>query len=128
MPLTNQINGAAIEVHRALGPGILEAAYEECLCAELSMRGIKFERQIPLPVKYKGLTLNCGYRLDLLVDKRVVVEIKSVATILPIHLAQLMTYLRLGSWHVGLLYNFNATVLKNGMKRVLNGNFDPDAP
>lgn len=119
--LTKEIISAAIEVHRALGPGLLESAYEECLCRELNLRGIPFERQVPLPVEFKGVRLECGYRLDLLVDKRVVVEIKTVESLLPIHEAQLLTYLKLGGWKVGLLINFNVSVLKNGIRRrVLN--------
>ena len=121
MLLTKEIISAAIEVHRALGPGLLESAYEECLCRELNLRGIPFERQVPLPVEFKGVRLECGYRLDLLVDKRVVVEIKTVESLLPIHEAQLLTYLKLGGWKVGLLINFNVSVLKNGIRRrVLN--------
>ena len=121
MLLTKEIISAAIEVHRASGPGLLESAYEECLCRELNLRGIPFERQVPLPVEFKGVRLECGYRLDLLVDKRVVVEIKTVESLLPIHEAQLLTYLKLGTWKVGLLINFNVSVLKNGIRRrVLN--------
>jgi GxxExxY protein len=119
--LTKEIISAAIEVHRALGPGLLESAYEECLCRELNLRGIPFERQVPLPVEFTGVRLQCGYCLDLLVDKRVVVEIKTVESLLPIHEAQLLTYLKLGGWKVGLLINFNVSVLKNGIRRrVLN--------
>lgn len=119
--LTKEIIGAAIEVHRALGPGLLESAYEECLCRELSLRGVPFERQVPLPVEFKGLRLDCGYRLDLIVGKTVVVEIKAVESLLSIHDAQLLTYLKLGGWKVGLLINFNVSVLKNGIRRrVLN--------
>jgi len=115
--ITEQIIGAAIEVHRALGPGLLESAYEECLCRELSLREIPFERQRPLPVEYKGTTLDCGYRLDLLVMGTVVVEIKAVESIEPIHEAQLLTYLKLGGWKLGLLINFNVPVLKDGIRR-----------
>ena len=115
--LTKEIIGAAIEVHRALGPGLLESAYEECLCRELSLRGVPFERQVPLPVEFKGLRLDCGYRLDLLVGKTVVVEIKAVESLLPIHDAQLLAYLKLGGWKIGLLINFNVSVLKNGIRR-----------
>ena len=115
--LTELIIGAAIEVHRALGPGLLESAYEECLCRELSLRGISFQRQLPLPVVYKGLTLECGCRIDLLVDGIVVVEIKSVEKLGPIHDAQLLSYLKLGGWKVGLLINFNVPVLKDGIRR-----------
>jgi len=115
--ITDQIIGSAIEVHRILGPGLLESAYEECLCRELALRKIKFERQLTLPVEYKGVKLDCGYRLDLLVSDVVVVEIKAMDCILPIHEAQLLTYLKLGGWHVGLLINFSVDVLKNGIKR-----------
>lgn len=117
--LTERIIGAAIEVHRALGPGLLESAYEECLCHELSLRGVRFERQADLPVQYKGLRLDCGYRLDMLVDKAVAVEIKAVEALAPIHEAQLLTYLKIGGWHVGLLLNFNVPVLKNGLRRMV---------
>ena len=115
--ITEQVIGAAIEVHRALGPGLLESAYEECLCRELSLREIPFERQRPLPVEYKGTRLDCGYRLDLLVMGTVVVEIKAVEAIEPIHEAQLLTYLKLGGWKLGLLINFNVPVLKDGIRR-----------
>jgi GxxExxY protein len=115
--ITEQIIGAAIEVHRVLGPGLLESAYEECLCHELKLRGLSFERQRPLPVEYKGIKLDCGYRLDLLVENAIVVEIKAVEGIEPIHEAQLLTYLRIGGWRVGLLINFNVPVLKNGIRR-----------
>ena len=119
--LTESIIGAAIEVHRVLGPGLLESAYEECLCRELVLRHVAFERQKPLPVSYKGTTLDCGYRLDLLVANAVVVEIKTCDALLPIHEAQVLTYLRLGGWHVGLLFNFNVPVLKQGIKRLIWG-------
>ena len=119
--LTKTIIGAAIEVHRALGPGLLESAYEECLCEELKLRGIPFERQKPLPVKYKGKQLDCGYRLDLLVANAVVLELKAVDTLAPIHDAQLLTYLRLGGWKVGLLINFNVPVLREGIRRKVLG-------
>ena len=115
--LTEGIIGAAIEVHQAIGPGLLESAYEECLCKELSLRQIPFERQKPLPLEYKGSKLECGYRVDLLVANTVVVEVKSVETLLPIHEAQLLTYLRLGGWKIGLLINFNVPLLKQGIRR-----------
>ena len=115
--LTKEIIGAAIEVHRVLGPGLLESAYEQCLCRELTLRKIPFERQVYLPVEFKGLRLDCGYRIDLLVARRVVLEIKAIESLLPIHEAQLLTYLRLGGWKVGLLINFNVTVLKDGIRR-----------
>ena len=119
--LTEAIIGAAIEVHRALGPGLLESAYEECLCRELTLRNVPFERQRQLPVDYKGMQLNCGYRLDLSVRDAVVVAIKALESLLPIHQAQLMTYLKLGKWTVGLLINFNIPVLKKGIRRVVLG-------
>lgn len=125
--LTETIIGAAIEVHRALGPGLLESAYEECLCRELRLRDVPFERQRPLPIEYKGAKLDCGYRLDVLVAGRVVVEIKAVAALEPIHEAQLLTYLRLGGWSVGLLMNFNVAVLKSGIKRMVNNFVDSSA-
>jgi GxxExxY protein len=115
--ITEQIIGAAIEAHRVLGPGLLESAYEECLCHELKLRGMSFERQRLLPVEYKGITLDCSYRIDLLVGNTIVVEIKAVSDIEPIHEAQLLTYLRLGGWKTGLLINFNVPVLKNGIRR-----------
>ncbi len=119
--LTESIIGAAIEVHRALGPGMLESAYEECLCKELSLRGISFTRQNPVPVEYKNTKLECGYRLDLLIENTVVVELKSIHKILPIHEAQLLTYLRLGKWKVGLLINFNVLRLTDGICRKVSG-------
>ena len=118
--LTYEIIGAAIEVHRVLGPGLLESSYRECLCRELSLRNIKFQRERGLPVQYKGIQLECGYRLDVLVADLVVVEIKAVEALASIHDAQLLTYLRLGGWRVGLLINFNVVVLKDGIrKRIL---------
>ena len=118
--LTRTIIGAAIEVHRAIGPGLLKSAYEECLCRELSLRHIAFDRQKPLPVEYKGTKLDCGYRLDLLVAEAVVVEVKAVENIHPIHEAQLLTYLKLGGWKVGLLINFNVPVLRDGIRRLVS--------
>jgi GxxExxY protein len=118
--VTEAIIGAAIEVHRALGPGLLESAYEECLCHELRLRDVPFQRQRPLPVEYKGVKLDCGYRLDLLVADAVVVEVKAVSALEPIHEAQVLTYLKLGGWQVGLLINFNVPVLKSGIKRMVN--------
>ncbi len=119
--ITNAVIGAAIEVHRGLGSGLLESAYHECLCKELSLRGIHFEREKPLRLEYKGLELECGYRLDILIANSVVVEIKSVETLIPVHEAQLITYLKLGGWKIGLLINFNVAVLKDGIRRkVLN--------
>ena len=119
--LTAAVIGAAIEVHRALGPGLLESAYEECLCREVSLQGIRFERQKHLPVEYKGLRLDCGYRLDLLVEDSVVVEVKAVEGLAPIHEAQLLTYLKLTGCKVGLLLNFNLPTLKDGVRRLVLG-------
>src|SRR5215475_7708976 len=101
--ITNKVIGAAIEVHRHLGPGLLESAYEECLCYELSQAGLSFSRQVQLPVKYKGLSLNCNYRLDLMVSDMVIVEIKAIDKLLPIHSAQLLTYLKAMDKRIGLL-------------------------
>ncbi len=126
--LTEQIIGSAIEVHRLLGPGLLESAYEECLCHELSLRKIEFERQVQLPVIYKGVNLDCGYRIDVLVAKTVVVEIKSVEELEPIHQAQVMTYLKMGRWKIGLLFNFNSVLLKNNFKRIVLGLKDEPFP
>jgi GxxExxY protein len=112
--LTEKIIGAAIEVHRALGPGLLESAYEECLCHEFHLRGICFERQRPLPVEYKGVKLDCGYRLDLIVENKVILEIKCVEHILPVHEAQLLTYLKMTGMRVGLILNFNISTLVRG--------------
>ena len=105
--LTGVIIGAAIEVHRALGPGLLESAYQECLCRELELRGVRFKRQLPVPLEYKGVRMEKAYPLDLLVEEFCVVEIKSVESLHPIDEAQLLTYMRLGSWRIGLLLNFN---------------------
>ena len=118
--LSNEIIGAAIEVHRNLGPGLLESAYEECLCYEFVNRGIKYERQKLLPVAYKGTKLDCGYRLDVVVNDLVVLELKAVDQIQPIHSAQLLTYLKLSNLKLGILINFNVTVLKSGIKRIVN--------
>jgi GxxExxY protein len=119
--LTQGIIGAGIAVHRALGPGLLESAYQRCLCQELSLRRIPFEREVPIPLEYRGIRLEAGYRLDLLVGGQVVVEIKAMEAIAAIHEAQLITYLRLGGWKVGLLMNFDVVVLKDGIRRrVLN--------
>lgn len=119
--LTHEIIGAAIEVHRVLGPGLLESAYEECLARELTLRNIKFERQKLLPVVYKDVKLDCGYRLDFLVEGRVVLELKAVESLAPIHEAIVLTYLRLSGCQIGLLINFHTQILKDGIKRfVLN--------
>lgn len=115
--LTHEIVGAAIEVHRHLGPGLLESSYRECLCHELSLRGIKFRRECGLPLEYKGIKLDCGYRVDIVVQEQIAVELKSVQALMPVHEGQLLTYLRLGGWKVGLLINFNVPVLKDGIRR-----------
>jgi GxxExxY protein len=117
--LTSQIIGGAIEVHRELGPGLLESAYEECSCHELSVRKIPFRRQVPFPVYYKAVRLDCGYRADLIVDNRVVVELKAIESLTDLHKAQLLTYLRIAGLKVGLLFNFNTEVLKNGLVRLV---------
>ena len=116
--LTEQIIGAAIEVHRALGPGLLESAYRACLAHEFALRGLTFEQEKPLPVEYKEVRLDCGYRLDFLVEGKVVVELKAVDNLHPIHEAQMLTYLRLIRCRVGLLLNFNVTKLRDGIKRL----------
>jgi GxxExxY protein len=116
--LTNEIIGAAIEVHKEIGPGLLESAYEECLCRELSMRNLQFQRQVPLPVSYKGVRLDCGYKMDLVVADKVVLELKAVEETTPLHQAQLLTYLRLSGKRVGLLMNFNVELMKDGVTRL----------
>lgn len=119
--ITESIIGAAIEVHREMGPGLLESAYQECLAREFLLRDIPFEREVPVPVVYKGVHLECGYRLDFLICNSVVIEIKSVDAMPPVYEAQLVTYLSLGGWSVGLLINFNVLLLKDGVRRrVLN--------
>jgi GxxExxY protein len=117
LDLTHAVIGASIEIHRTLGPGSLEAVYEECLAKGFTLRSIPYERQKPVPLVYKDLKLECGYRLDFLVDKRVVVEIKSIDAIAPIHETVMLTYLRLSQSQIGLLINFNVPVLKDGIRR-----------
>jgi GxxExxY protein len=124
--LSKEIIGAAIEVHKAPGPGLLESIYEECLGKELSLRQIAFQRQVPVLVQYKGLSLECGYRIDLVVESLVVVELKAVETILPIHKAQLLTYLRLTDKKLGLILNFNVELMREGIHRVVNGLLSPE--
>jgi GxxExxY protein len=119
--LTKEIIGAAIEVHRNLGPGLLESAYQQCLARELQLKEIPYRYEWPFPLEYKGLRLKCGYRVDILVADTVVVETKSIEAIAPVHEAQLLTYMRLGGWKVGLLINFNVLVLKNGIRRRVLG-------
>jgi GxxExxY protein len=116
-PLSERVIGLAIDVHRALGPGLLESAYEECLCLELRQAEIGHARQVPLPIIYKGVRLDCGYRLDIVVGEALILEIKAVEQLLPIHDAQILTYLRLSGHRVGLLVNFNTALLKNGVRR-----------
>ena len=117
--VTREVIGAAIEVHRSLGPGLLESAYEECLCHEFALRGLRFERQKPVPVVYKAIKLACGFRVDLLVEGQVVVELKSIEDLAPIHEAIVLTYLRMSGVGLGLLINFNVRVLKDGIRRFI---------
>jgi len=117
--ITHEIIGAAIEVHKRLGPGLLESAYEECLAHELRLRNIRVDQQVALPVVYKETKLECGYRLDLLVEGRIVVELKSVESLAPIHEAIILTYLRLSGHKIGLLINFNVAILKDGVRRFI---------
>jgi GxxExxY protein len=116
-PRTSPIVRSAIKVHRNLGAGLLESAYEECLCHELHLRGLKFKRQVPVPVNYKGLSLDCGYQIDLIVQDEVVVELKAIEKVLPVHQAQLLTYMKLTQKTVGLLINFNVPILTQGISR-----------
>jgi GxxExxY protein len=118
--LTGKIIGAAIEVHKTLGPGLLESIYEECLCIEFDTRKFPYERQKKLPIKYKGTKLDLGYRIDLIVSNMVIIELKACDSLQPIHEAQLLTYLKLTGIKVGLLINFNVPVLKEGIKRLVN--------
>jgi GxxExxY protein len=118
-PLTEKIIGFAIEVHRQLGPGLLESAYEECLCYELRQSGLAFQRQVPLPVVYKTIRLDCGYRIDVVVQEQVILELKTVERFMPVHEAQLLTYLKLSGLRTGLLLNFNSSVLKDGIRRMV---------
>jgi GxxExxY protein len=118
--ITEKIIGCAISVHRSLGPGLLESAYEECLCFELTQNKLEFDRQVPLPVIYKGVKLDCGYRIDVVVENLVIVELKAVERILPVHEAQLLSYLKLYDKKIGLLINFHVPILKSGLKRIVN--------
>ncbi len=115
--LTREIIGAAIEVHRELGPGLLESAYEMALCRELSLRDIRFQRQVSLPLEYKGVALDCGYRIDIVVEEKVVLELKTVEDVLPVHEAQLLTYLKLSNKKVGYILNFHVPIMKKGITR-----------
>jgi len=119
--LTHTIIGAAMEVHRALGPGLLESVYEACLVCELSERGLRIENQKPLPIVYKTVQLTCGYRIDLLVEDQIIVEAKAIEQLAPIHEQQLLSYLKLSNLKMGLLINFNVAVLKDGVRRIVNG-------
>ena len=118
--LSSKIIGAAIEVHKTLGPGLLESAYEKCLCHELKLRGLSFDNQKPLPVVYKGVDIDCGYRMDLVVEDSIILELKSCDTIEPIHKAQLLTYLKLTGLNLGLLFNFNVPIMRDGITRIAN--------
>lgn len=118
--LTGQIIGAAIEVHRHLGPGLLESAYEGCLLWELREKGLKVESQVPVPIRYKGMHLDAGFRIDLLVHDRVIVELKAVEKIQPIHTAQILTYLKMTELRMALILNFNVTMMRSGVKRIVN--------
>lgn len=117
--LSNRLIGCAVEVHRHLGPGLLESTYEQCLARELELARISFRLQYPLVVDYKGVHLDCGYRVDLLVGNQIIVELKSAASLLPIHQAQLLTYMKLAGVSIGLLMNFNVVLLKDGIKRMV---------
>ena len=119
--LTDAVIGAAIEVHRAIGPGLLESAYEECLAVELAMRGVPFRRQVQVPLVYKGQQVRGGFRVDLVVADAVAVELKTVDAILPVHAAQLLSYLKMGGWSVGLLLNFHVPLLRDGIRRYVLG-------
>ena len=119
--IANKIIGAGIEVHKALGPGLLESAYQECLFYKIGKAGLLIEKEKPMPVIFEEVKLNCGYRIDLLVENKVVIEIKSVEALNDIHLAQTLTYMKLGDYKLGLLMNFNVVMLKNGIRRVANG-------
>jgi GxxExxY protein len=118
--LTDKIIGFGINVHRALGPGLLESAYEECICYELAQAGLGFTRQTHLPVAYKGVKLDCGYRMDVVVEESVILEVKTVEKLIGIHEAQLLSYLKMSGMRVGLLMNFHVPVLKSGLKRIVN--------
>lgn len=116
--MTEAIIGACIEVHRVLGPGLLESTYERCLCRELTLRKVPFRRQVPLEVQYKGEVLDCGYRLDVVANENILVELKAVDELTRVHVAQVLTYLKLGHYRVGLLVNFNVTSLRQGLRRL----------
>jgi GxxExxY protein len=117
--ITEKIIGCAIDVHKILGPGLLESAYEECLFYELKLAGLQVERQKPVPVVYKEIKLDCGYRIDILVENTVIIELKTVDAFIPVHEAQILTYMKFAQKQIGLLINFNVTILKNGIKRYM---------
>jgi len=119
--ISKKVIGIAIDVHRVLGPGLLESAYQECLYYKLKQANLFVEKEKPMPLLFEEVKLDCGYRIDLLVEKKVVLELKSVETINDVHLAQTLTYMKLGDYKLGLLMNFNVTLLKNGIKRIING-------
>ncbi len=119
--IANKVIGSAIKVHRALGPGLLESAYKECLWYKLLQEGLSAEKEKPMPLVFEGVKLECGYRMDILVENKLVIEIKSVEALNDVHLAQILTYMKLGGFKLGLLMNFNVVMLKNGIKRVANG-------
>jgi len=118
--ISKKIIGCAIEVHKQLGPGLLESAYQECLYYELRSAGLRVQKEIPMPIVYKEVKLDHGYRIDLLVEDKVVIEVKSVENLNDVHTAQVLTYLKLGQYRLGLLFNFHTTILKNGIRRVIN--------
>ncbi|MCP4681385.1 MAG: GxxExxY protein [Desulfobacterales bacterium] len=118
--LSSQIIGAAIEVHKALGPGLLESTYEECMCHEFGLRNLSFAKQVPVPVIYKGKKLDCGYRLDIVIENTIILELKSCEKIEPVHKAQLLTYLKLSGLSLGLLLNFNEAIMRDGIVRIVN--------
>lgn len=122
--ISNRVIGAAIEVHRHLGPGLLESAYRDCLAFEISQTGLLVEREKVLPLRYKGIELHQGYRIDLIVEGKLVLELKTVEDLTDVHQAQLLTYLKLGNYPLGLLINFNSKILKNGLRRVIHSNFE----
>ena len=123
--IANKVIGIAIEVHKALGPGLLESAYKEYLCYKLQEAGLLFEKEKPMPLVFESVKLECGYRIDILIENKVVIEIKSVEALNDVHLAQTLTYMKLGNYKLGLLINFNVVLLKNGIRRVLNGILQP---
>jgi GxxExxY protein len=119
--LSYSVVGAAMKVHRELGPGLLEKAYQECLCYEIAQLGLCVEKEVSMPLTYRGVQLECGFRMDVLVENRLVIETKSVSELNDIHFAQLLSYLKQGDFRLGLLINFNTLILKNGIRRVVNG-------